>query len=62
MNSEKQPTKLEALNAAFCCAYIECPAHVIDDLKRRFDEYLAELLAAAPRPLEAGTREAGKQT
>lgn len=40
-------SKLDALNAAFRCAYIECPAHVIDDLKRRFDEYLAEQLAAA---------------
>jgi hypothetical protein len=39
-------TKLDALNQAFQCAYIECPAHVVDDLKRRFDEYLAEQLAA----------------
>jgi hypothetical protein len=57
MNSEKRPTKLEALNTAFRCAYIECPAYVIDDLKQRFDEYLAEQLAASSRPLEAGTRE-----
>lgn len=48
INAPSQPSKLEALNAAFRCAYIECPAHVIDDLKRRFDEYLAEMLAAAP--------------
>jgi hypothetical protein len=51
---EERRSKLEALNAAFRCAYIECPAHVIDDLKRRFDEYLAEVLVAsalaAPQP------------
>jgi hypothetical protein len=48
------PTKLEVLNAAFRCAYIECPAHVIDDLKRRFDEYLVEALAAPQPPSTKG--------
>jgi len=43
--SNEAAGKLEALNSAFQCAYIECPGHVIDDLKRRFDEYLAAVLA-----------------
>lgn len=61
-----RPTKLDELNRAFRCAYIECPAYVIDEIKRRFDEYLAEQLAlaaptgpAAPPPPDELTEAAG---
>ena len=48
-----RPSKLDELNRAFRCLYLECPAAVVDNLKRRFDEYLAEVLAAAERPAPA---------
>ena len=44
---ERCPTKLDELNRAFKCLYLACDASVVDDVKRRFDEYLAEQLAAS---------------
>jgi len=58
-----RPTKLEALNQACQCAYAECPGahHVIDDLRRRFNEYLEEALAAEKKKIEQAAFERGRQ-
>lgn len=44
--TDKPTGPLDELNRAFTAAYVACPDYVVDDLKRRVDDYVATLLAS----------------
>jgi hypothetical protein len=42
--AEPRPSKLEVLNQAFTALYLEVDSWIVDDLRMRFNEYLAEVV------------------